>query len=487
MREIHRRNLNRLRHEGAGDLADINEQELAKDNGRLGHNRRAAERAESKTEERADTKSAETADEQDIIKEIFGESTEEQNNTADDRDSVPMSVIPADVSHCDESAEKETEEIPAPDLGAEETSAHSKKKSRRGGGIYVFVTVACLVAALGILLYTFMDREDVSEDISQEDTESVDEGRDSGASADIAVSLDAEEIYACGAPSSVTVIAEKNGEITYSSGTVLFADGYIATLWETVAEADRIRVLLHDGSVYEALEVGSSSTADLALLKIPCGDLKAVSVARDDTVSVGDKIYAIGALMSDSFGSSLCSGEVSFCKRELSVTDGEGRQTNINAIQMSIHGDSVLKGCPVFNERGEAIAIMLSVGTEAASFALPFEAAAQVLQAIRLGEEPSEDVLSSVVSVTPKLGIMGERFSEGETCGVSIVSFTSQESDSATKLRVGDLIVRIDQTEIRNTSDIKDAVKVKSAGDNAEVFVLRDGQCLSFYVTLGEK
>lgn len=484
MRDIHRRNLNRLRHEGAGDLADINEQELAKDSGRLGQNRRTAEGSESKTEERADTERADTAHEQDIIKEIFGDSTEEQNNTVDDRDSVPMSVIPADAPHCEESAEKETEEIPAPHLGAEETPAHSNKKSRRGGGIYVFVTVACLVVAIGILLYTFLDREDMAEHISPADTESGDEGRDSGASADIAVSLGAEEIYALGAPSSVTVIAEKNGKRTYSSGTVLFADGYIAALWETVAGADRICVMLYDGSVYEASEVGASSEADLVLLKIPRGDLKAVSVAGGDTVGVGDRIYAIGALMSDSFGSSLCSGEISFCKRELSVTDKDGRQSNISAIQMSIHGDSALKGCPVFNEKGEAIAIMLSAGEEAASFALPLEAAAQVLRAIRLGGELSEDVLSSIVSVTPKLGIMGESRSDG---GVSIMSFTEQDSDSAVKLRVGDIIVRIDQTEIKDTSDIKDAIKERSAGDRVEVFVLRDGQRLSFYVTLGDK
>ena len=217
MRDIHRRNLNRFRHGEADELADINEQELAKDSGRLGQNRRAAEKAESKTDEQADNKRDETVHEQDIIKEIFGESAEKQNNTNDDCDRVPMSVIPADASHGEESAEKETEEIPVPHLGEDETLAHSKKKRRRGGGIYVFVTVACLVAAIGVLLYTSWDREERTWHIPPADTESGDEGQDSETSADITVSLGAEEIYALGAPSSVTVIAEKNGKRTYSS------------------------------------------------------------------------------------------------------------------------------------------------------------------------------------------------------------------------------------------------------------------------------
>ena len=127
-----------------------------------------------------------------------------------------------------------------------------------------------------------------------------------------------------------------------------------------------------------------------------------------------------------------------------------------------------------------AMMLQADVGS-AASFALPIEGVKAILEKVKQGEEPSRDVISSVASVTPTLGVGVETTKEGEAC---IASFSSYECDAAAKLKIGDIIVGIDQTKINGTDDLKEVLKQKREGDTVEVFVRRDGQYLSFFVNL---
>ncbi len=457
MKESHRRRLNGERSEESGDLADVNEQELAKD-------------ARLKREE------CQSSIDENIIKEIFGENekpTDMPLKEETDTNPTMSVVVSSDVLDSRESREEPPKES---------KKVREKRKKRAGGSaIYVIITAACLVMAIGILLSTLADNSQQTHESVESDTESAAPPEPSDTPAHLQASLGADEIYDRVACCAVTVIAEKNGKRTYGSGTVLFSDGYVATLWDTVEGADRIELVLYDGSVCKAENMGGSSTAELALLKVD-KELQAVSTASTETLNVGDRIYAIGALTSVELASSLCSGEIAFCQREISLSDTDGKQKRVSAIQTNIRGDGALGGCPVFNASGELVAMMLRADAgEAASFALPIEGVRAILEKVKQGEEPSRDVLSSVVSVTPMLGLAVETTGEGEAC---IASFSSSECDAAAKLRIGDIIVRIDQTEINNTADLKEALKQRCEGDTVEVFVRRDGQYLSFYVRL---
>ena len=80
------------------------------------------------------------------------------------------------------------------------------------------------------------------------------------------------------------------------SGWVWDADGHILTNRHVVVDADRIDVQLHDGSVRQATIVGSDPSTDIAVIKIPGGQL--VPASRADAsadIHQGSLVFAFGS------------------------------------------------------------------------------------------------------------------------------------------------------------------------------------------------
>ncbi|MDP1244297.1 trypsin-like peptidase domain-containing protein, partial [Klebsiella pneumoniae] len=59
-----------------------------------------------------------------------------------------------------------------------------------------------------------------------------------------------------------------HNQLTLGSGVIMDHRGYILTNKHVINEADQIIVALQDGRVFEALQVGSDSLTDLAVLTI---------------------------------------------------------------------------------------------------------------------------------------------------------------------------------------------------------------------------
>ena len=82
------------------------------------------------------------------------------------------------------------------------------------------------------------------------------------------------------------------------SGFIISEDGYIATNYHVIQTALEenlpVKVMLHDGSEYEATIVGGEESNDIAVLKIDAEGLQPVTLGDSDQLSVGQQVYAIG-------------------------------------------------------------------------------------------------------------------------------------------------------------------------------------------------
>jgi S1-C subfamily serine protease len=91
---------------------------------------------------------------------------------------------------------------------------------------------------------------------------------------------------------------EGNLSLSAGSGTIIRADGFVATNSHVVENGRRFKILLSDKREYQANLVGDDPISDLAVLKIeaPTGvTFSFASFATADSLQPGDTVLAIGA------------------------------------------------------------------------------------------------------------------------------------------------------------------------------------------------
>ena len=133
------------------------------------------------------------------------------------------------------------------------------------------------------------------------------------------------------------------------SGVIISQDGYLATNWHVIRDADRVVVQLADGRVAEPEFVGADPDTDLALLKIDLPDLPSIGLGRSDTLEIGEIVLAIG----NPYGLSqtVTLGIISATGRGLGLTNFENFIQTDAAINIGNSGGALV------NARGELIGI----------------------------------------------------------------------------------------------------------------------------------
>lgn len=307
--------------------------------------------------------------------------------------------------------------------------------------------------------------------------------------------LSAEDIYANSIDACVgvkTSIATQNifGQITSSaisgSGFVISEDGYIITNYHVVETADErdleIKVSFINGDEYTAQIVGSDEDNDIALLKIDATGLTALPLYSGDDLRVGQTLYAIGNPLSQ-LTYSMTSGILSALDREIIVESNK----SINVFQMDVAINSGSSGGPVLNDRGEVIGIASAkngnIGVEGICFAIPIKNALNVL----------DDIIDyGYVRGKPYFGITVNTVTESVaqyynlTVGAFVVEIDPDACAAKAGIETSDIITKLDDYEIKSSSDLIATLKNYKAGDKVHLTVFRDGENLEFDVTLDE-
>ena len=461
-----------------GIMEDVNEQELA----------RVTRERQFFGESKEDGDGAEEP-----IPSSFS-SEEEENECLDgqkESETFPV-IVPENTRLTQAKENKENEEAdlgeqadvgsePPSDGGTgEEVSVPRGEKKGRG---YVVIIAVCLALSLALSFGALTDKGDEKEPPSYFETELSEAESDGGVAETDGEVFSAVSVYEKRKAASVTVTAVKGDEKSCFSGMSVFGGGYVATVSRGVADADRVEITLTDGRTFAAAVIGADDTVDLALLKSDAEELEApeTSSAVFDT---GKRLYAIGTAETAQFGGSLFEGVVAFGERTVEL-DGGDAPRRATAIQVGGFNDPLLCGSPVYDESGTAVAMVWSSEKDSAvALALPLERVMAVMEYFRDGLSPSREVLKAIAYTAPSLGIVGQNGTLDELCGVLITDFSDASCDAAVKLRRGDLIFKIGDSVTADTASVKEAICAFSAGDKVEVFVVRNGQRLSFFVEL---
>ena len=276
---------------------------------------------------------------------------------------------------------------------------------------------------------------------------------------------------------------KKQPSANQGSGVIVSNNGHILTNYHVIANASEIRVTLHDGRQTTAKTLGADPDTDLAVITIELKNLPEIAVADANQTRVGDIVLAIGNPYG--IGQTVTQGIISATGR-----DRVGLNTYENFIQTDAAINPGNSGGALINALGEIVGINAAIFGESGSyqgisFAIPIDMSLEVVQEIiQYGSVIRGWLGVEGVDLNPE---MLARVGLTNSSGVLITDvFINGPADKA-GLIVGDIITRIDQTQIRDTRDVLDIIARGRPGDHIKLYGIRQRQSFTTEAILNRR
>ncbi len=300
--------------------------------------------------------------------------------------------------------------------------------------------------------------------------------------------------------STVQIISSNSlSDESQASGVIITGDGYIVTNYHVLGKEGALSVNFYDGTSESARIIGYDSLLDIAVIKTEKENLSPITFS-EHSAAVGSRAIAIGHPYG--YAWSMSAGVISGLERTLFTSEGLVLPSLIQTDNFINPGNS---GGPLLDSRGDMIGLILSIysttgRSQAVSFAIPAEIVKRVAGDIierRTQKRGMLDVttlelnaqIASYLGLDISQGIMiSEVISGGnaESAGLR-GGFERAKYGSASAYLGGDVIVKINGSDVRNYSDYFAALFDTKGGDVAEVTVCRSGRYRNYSVTLAEQ
>jgi hypothetical protein len=162
--------------------------------------------------------------------------------------------------------------------------------------------------------------------------------------------LDSPSIVAKDSPAVVLIKGESSTGTVLGSGLIISGDGKIATNLHVIRDLRNAGVQLASGEIFDAVSVlAFDDRKDLAILKIAGFDLPIVELGNSNGVKIGERVVVIGSPLG--LQGSVTTGVVSAIR-----DDPFGSGAKVIQTDASVNpGNS---GCPLLNDRGQAIGVV---------------------------------------------------------------------------------------------------------------------------------
>ena len=315
------------------------------------------------------------------------------------------------------------------------------------------------------------------------------------------------EIFERTEPGVVRVNVQRNNTdlvpFGVGSGFVFDKRGHIITNQHVIDGTKKTVITFLDGRSYNAEIVGVDQYTDIAVVKVDAdlSLLHPLLLGDSGNLKVGERISAIG----NPFGlsGSMTSGIVSQLGRLLSSGSGYSIPDIIQTDAAINPGNS---GGPLLNQRGEVVGINTAIQSTTGEFtgvgfAVPSQTIAKIVPVlIRDGEYKhpwigisGRDIdpdLAKILNLKDALGFLVISIVEDSPAAkAGLVGSTSTASvDDITYLIGGDIILSVDNIEVRKIDDILIHLqRAKTVGDDMTLGILRDGKEMSITITLQER
>jgi S1-C subfamily serine protease len=267
------------------------------------------------------------------------------------------------------------------------------------------------------------------------------------------------------------------------SGFIFTPDGLILTNSHVVHGAVELDVALNDGRHLSAAMVGDDPSSDLAVIRISAQNLSVVPLGDSAKTRVGQMAIAIGNPYG--FQCSVTAGVVSALGRSLRSVSG---RLIDNVIQTDAALNPGNSGGPLVNSRGEVIGVNTAVilPAQGICFAVAINTAKFVVgQLIQNGRIRRAYLGLGGQNVDIPRAVARAQQLKHQT-GVLLISVEPSGPAAGGELRVGDIIVGLDDQPVRGIDDLHRLLTDARIGLRCNVELLRQSRKINLSVVTHE-
>ena len=272
------------------------------------------------------------------------------------------------------------------------------------------------------------------------------------------------------------------------TGIIMSKDGYVITNAHVISDsttataASAINVVLSDNTEYPATVIGFDSKTDLAVLKIQGNAFTPAEFGSSEDLSVGELAVAIGNPLGFELSGSVTAGIISALDREITIDD-----RTMTYLQTDAAINPGNSGGPLVNSYGQVIGInsakISSSQVEGLGFSIPINNAIPIINDL---------INNGYVTGRPLIGLSGEDITEvmaryyNIPQGIYVRFITNGSSAANGGVKVGDVIVGINGTEITSMSELNEIKDNFKPGETITLTVYREGAKKDLSIVLSE-
>ena len=272
------------------------------------------------------------------------------------------------------------------------------------------------------------------------------------------------------------------------SGVIISENGYIVTNWHVAGEKySTCYITLDNGNTYNGSVVWADSNLDLAIVKMKAGGLKFLEIEYEETLKLGQDVWAIGNPVGVEFQRTITKGIISGLNRTIKIEEDDAKSYMEDLIQTDASINSGNSGGALINKNGKLIGIntVKISSAEGIGFAVPIEIIKPVINSFLENDSFEEAYLG--IFAYDKEAIKYLNSSLELSSGIYIAQISSDGPARKSGLKVGDVITKIDDTEINKMSELRNYIYQKKPGDIINLIINRNNKEYSIEITLGKR
>lgn len=281
----------------------------------------------------------------------------------------------------------------------------------------------------------------------------------------------------------------QQAQISSGSGVIFTSDGYIVTNNHVVESAEKIQVI-YNKKIYDAELVGTDPSTDIGVLKIKEANLPAITLGTSKTLQVGEWVIAVGNPFS--LSSTVTAGIVSAKGRRINIVEDKF------PIESFIQTDAAINpgnsGGALVNKNGELVGINTAILSRTGSytgyaFAVPIDIVKKVVSdLIKFGITQKALLGGDVIDYDQQTALKYNLDANVKNFqGVVLAELDKTGAARNSGLKLGDIIIKIDNTSINSQSEFEEELSYHYPGDKVTITYLREGKQATTSVTLVNK
>jgi serine protease Do len=265
------------------------------------------------------------------------------------------------------------------------------------------------------------------------------------------------------------------------SGFFITADGYIVTNNHVIEDAESIKVVLKDETELDATVVGRDEGTDIAVLKVKGSGYTIVNFENSARPRVGDWVLTVGNPYN--LGGTATAGIVSAYGRDIG-------EIFVDFIQLDAPINRGNSGGPTFDTYGRVIGVNTAIfsptgGSVGIGFAIPAEVAARVSRQLIANGKVVRGYIGAIIQdfnedMATAQGMAGQK-------GAIVAELTSGGPAERAGLAMGDIVLSVNGTRVRSSSELTRQVAKAAPGDLLRLEVIREGKPRTIEIRSGTR